>query len=214
MNTEHPKQSWYELVGTKIVESFKRRHFDAYYCATSAEAVKKILSLIPKTDVVSWGGSTTLTTLGVQKAVKDNGYKVIDRATAKTPQEKTEITRQALLCDTFLMSTNAFTQDGELFNIDGNGNRLGALVYGPKSVIAVTGMNKMTKSLADAVDRVRSFAAPMNHQRIPGTTPCTETGLCGDCKSTDCICAQMVTTRLCRPAGRIKIILVGEDLGF
>lgn len=214
MNTQNPKQSWRDTVGEKIVEAFKRRHFDAYYCATGTDAVNKVLSLIPKTDVVSWGGSMTLSELGVQSKLKEEGYKVLDRDTAKTPEEKNEISRKALLCDTFLMSANAITEDGQLFNIDGNGNRLGALVFGPKSVIVVVGMNKVTKTLDDAIARARTIAAPMNHHRFQGVTPCTQTGLCGDCISSDCICAQMVTTRISRPAGRIKVILVGEEHGF
>lgn len=214
MDTKQPKQSWYRLAGAKVVEALKRRHFEAYYCTTGAEAVQKVISLIPQTDVVSWGGSMTVASLGIQKKLADLQYQVIDRDTAKTPEEKYEISRKALLCDTFLMSANAITEDGQLFNIDGNGNRLGALVYGPKSVIVVAGMNKVVKTMDDAVSRVRNIAAPANHQRIPGETPCTLTGLCADCVSPDCICAQMVTTRLSRPAGRIKVILVGEELGL
>lgn len=214
MDAEHPKQAWYKLAGTKTAEALKRRHFDAYYCETKAEALKKILSLIPQTDVVSWGGSITLAELGVQQKLAEMNYKVIDRATAKTPEEKTDITRKTLLCDTFLMSSNAITEDGQLFNIDGNGNRLGALIYGPKSVIVVAGMNKIVKTLDDAVNRVRTIAAPANRQRFPGETPCLLTGACADCISTDSICAQMVTTRLCKPTGRIKVILIGEELGL
>lgn|SRR5574344_591414 len=214
MDTTNPKQAWYKLAGEKIVSAFKKRQFEACYCATGMEAVEKILSLIPKTDVVAWGGSTTLAQLGVQKIIKDSGYAVIDRDTATTQEEKKELMRKALLCDTYLMSSNAITEDGQLFNIDGNGNRLGALVYGPKSVIVVVGMNKVTKTIDDAISKVRTVAAPINRQRFAGETPCTLTGFCADCTSPDCICAQMVTTRFCRPAGRIKIIIVGEELGF
>lgn len=214
MDATNPKQAWYSLAGEKIVTAFKKRQFDAYYCATGSEAVEKVLSLIPTTDVVSWGGSTTLAQLGIQKTIKEKGYAVIDRDTAKTPDEKKELMRKALLCDTYLMSSNAITEDGQLFNIDGNGNRLGALVYGPKSVIVVVGMNKVTKTLDDAVSRARTIAAPINRQRFAGETPCTLTGLCADCTSPDCICAQLVTTRFCKPSGRIKVILVGEELGF
>ena len=214
MDTANPKQAWYKLVGEKMVMAFKKRQFEAYYCKTGTEAVEKVLSLIPKSDVVSWGGSATLSQLGVQKTIIEKRYTVINRDTAKTPEERTELTRKALLCDTFLMSSNAITEDGQLFNIDGNGNRLGALVYGPKSVIVVVGMNKVTKTLDDAVSRVRTVAAPINRQRFQGETPCTLTGICADCTSPSCICAQMVTTRFCRPAGRIKVIIVGEELGF
>src|SRR5574344_982097 len=214
MDATNPKQAWYKLVGEKMVMAFKKRQFEAYYCETGTEAVEKVLSLIPKSDVVSWGGSATLSQLGVQKTIIEKGYTVINRDTAKTPEEKTELTRKALLCDTFLMSSNAITEDGQLFNIDGNGNRLGALVYGNKSVIVVAGMNKVVHTLEDAISRVRTIAAPANRQRFPGETPCLLTGACADCISTDSICAQMVTTRLCKPTGRIKVILIGEELGL
>ena len=214
MDTKNPVQVRYDIAGTKAVEAFKRRHFDAYYCQTGKEAVEKVLSLISITDTVAWGGSATLSTLGVQKVLKEKGYTLIDRDTAKTSEERSELMHKALLCDTFLMSSNAVTEDGQLFNIDGNGNRTGALVYGPKSVIVVAGMNKLVKTVQDAISRARNTAAPINRQRFGGETPCTLTGMCGDCISDSCICAQMVLTRLCKPAGRIKVILVGENLGY
>jgi L-lactate utilization protein LutB len=123
--------------------------------------------------------------------------------------------RQALLCDTFVAGTNALSEDGQLVNIDGNGNRVAAMIFGPKQVIIVAGMNKVTHTLEDAVVRARTVAAPANMQRFPGKkTPCSETGACGNCLSADSICTFIVTTRLCNPAGRIKIILIGKDLGF
>ena len=98
--------------------------------------------------------------------------------------------------------------------MDGNGNRIAALIYGPEHVLVIAGMNKVVKTAEDALVRARTIAAPMNQQRFQGKTPCTVTGMCGDCKSPDCICNQILTTRNCKPAGRIKVILVGEDLGY
>ena len=115
--------------------------------------------------------------------------------------------RQALTCGTFIMSSNAISADGQLVNIDGNANRVAALCYGPESVLVIAGMNKVMGDLDSAIARARQVAAPAN-------APCAVTGSCGDCTSPDCICCQMVITRACRPAGRIKVILVGEDLGF
>ena len=147
-------------------------------------------------------------------AVKERN-KVIDRAAAATPEEKTELMRQALLCDTYLMSSNAISSDGQLVNIDGNGNRCAALIFGPKQVLVIAGMNKVTGSLESAMDRARNVAAPINAKRFAGLqTPCYKAGLCGDCLSADCICSQIVITRTSRNKGRIKIILVGESLGF
>jgi L-lactate utilization protein LutB len=209
-----PKQTRYNKAGQKIVQALKSRKFDAYYCQTSKEAAEKILSLIPRTDVVSWGGSQTLQEIGVFPMLNEQQYRVLDRDRAKTPEERSAITRKALTCDTFLMSSNAVTQDGQLFNIDGAGNRLAAMIYGPKSVIVAVGMNKVVKTLADAESRARNYAAPMNCQRFDKKTPCCETGLCGDCRSDDSICTYLVATRLSNPKGRIKVILIGEDLGM
>jgi L-lactate utilization protein LutB len=140
---------------------------------------------------------------------------VIDRDKVASPQERTELMRKALLCDTFLASSNAVSEDGQLVNIDGFGNRVAAMCYGPKQVIVLAGMNKVAKTLVDAQVRARTIAAPCNIQRLAeAKTPCSETGACADCRSPESICSYIVTTRLCRPAGRIKVILIGKDLGF
>jgi hypothetical protein len=122
--------------------------------------------------------------------------------------------RKAMMADVFITGANALSLDGQMVNIDGNGNRVAAIVYGPDSVIVIAGMNKVVATLEDAVQRARTIAAPMNKQRFPLNTPCEVTGACADCKSESCICNQIVITRHCRPVGRIKFILVGESLGF
>lgn len=208
-----PIEKCYDKLGPRVAAALNRRHFDACYCPTGEEAVQKVLSLIPATDTVAWGGSATLARLGIIEKVK-NSHSVIDRATASTPEEGQELMRKALLCDTYLMSSNAVSQDGQLYNIDGNGNRVAALIYGPKQVIVVAGMNKVTRTIEDAEIRARSIAAPVNAQRFQNENPCTVTGTCADCLSKTSICASMVRTRICRPAGRIKVVLVGEELGF
>lgn len=208
-----PMEKHFDKRGPRVVEALKRRHFDAYYCPTGQEALEKVLSLIPAGDVVAWGGSATLSQLGIIEEVKKTNP-VIDRATASTPEEGRELMRKALLCDTYLMSSNAISEDGQLYNIDGNGNRVAALIFGPKSVIVVAGMNKVTKTIQDAEARARYIAAPVNAQRFQNETPCNVTGTCADCLSKSSICASMVRTRMCRPAGKIKVVLVGEELGF
>lgn len=200
--------------GATVVKNLQRRGFDAYYCADKKAALAKALELIPETDVVAWGGSVTLAEVGLLDAVKKRNP-VIDRDTAKNAEEKIELMRKALLCDTFIMSSNAITSDGQLINIDGNGNRVAALIFGPKQVVVIAGVNKIAGSFEAAMDRARNIAAPVNAQRFAGlATPCVKTGLCADCQSPDSICAQFVVTRRCRTKGRIKVILVGESLGF
>lgn len=208
-----PKEQRYDKLGLKVVEALKKRHFDAYYCQTAKEAVAQVLDLIPEGDVVAWGGSMTMQETGILDAVKER-YEVIDRAAAADQEEATAMMRRALTSDTFLMSSNAVTEDGQLLNIDGTGNRCAALIFGPKSVIVVAGMNKVVKTVADAESRARNIAAPINAQRFGISTPCSSTGACADCISPDCICANMVRTRISKPAGKIKVVLVGEDYGM
>lgn len=209
-----PRKMQYDKAGPKVAEALNKRYFEAYYCSDRAAALEKILELIPQDHVVSWGGAATVDELGVKEALRQRGQAVIDRETAKDAQERQQMLKQALTCDTFLMGSNAISADGQLVNIDGTGNRVAALCFGPTQVVVVAGMNKVAGDLDGAMRRAREVAAPMNAQRFPLKTPCVANGLCGDCKGPDSICAQIVTTRLCKPAGRIKVVLVGEDLGF
>ena len=153
--------------------------------------------------------------IGLFDYLKENGYKCIDRNAAKSDEERAQILKEATFADTFLMSSNAVSYDGELVNIDGTGNRVAAMIFGAKSVVMVVGMNKLAPTLADAVTRAKTVASPINSQRFSGRkSPCCITGICANCKSEDSICVHEVITRISRPAGRIKIILVNEDLGF
>jgi len=205
----------YSKLGPRVAKALKARGFDAWYFDDPAQAADMVASLVPKDHVVSWGGSMTVAGLGAQERLAREGYSLLDRDKAASAEERAEIMRDALLCDTFLASANAISEDGQLVNIDGAGNRVAAMIYGPKQVIVVAGMNKVAKTLADATARARTVAAPTNAQRFPALkTPCSETGACADCSGADSICSYVVTIRSCKPAGRIKVVLVGEDLGF
>ncbi|MDR2072926.1 MAG: lactate utilization protein [Spirochaetaceae bacterium] len=211
--------SFYELrnskLGPRVVKALEARHFDALYVDDIAKAADAVFSLIPKDHVISWGGSMTAQALGLYGRAAAEGYTLIDRDKAQSPEERIELLRRSLSCDTYLMGTNAISEEGVLVNIDGNGNRVAALCYGPKQVIIVAGMNKVVKTLDDAVARARNLAAPLNVQRFPPIkTPCNVNGACGNCKGTESICCQILVTRLCKPAGRIKVLLIGTDLGF
>ncbi len=209
-----PKEIRNTLLAKHLVENLKKRHFEAHYCPTATEAVEKALSLIPAKSSVSWGGSMSIRDIGLTKAVHAGDYEVIDRDLAKDPEEMTEMHRKGLLTDFFLMSTNAISEDGVLVNVDGTGNRVASLSFGPKNVIIICGLNKVVKDTAAAVKRAKEYAAPINSMRFMGKTPCSATGTCHNCISPECICNQILITRVCRPAGRIKVILVGEDLGY
>jgi len=209
-----PKKKYYEKRAQVLLKNLRSRHFDAWYCETASEALKKALELIPKGASVGWGGALSAQQIGLLDAVRSSDYRAIDRDTAKTPEEREQLMRECLLSDVFLCGANALSLDGQMVSIDGMGNRVAAIVYGPKTVIVVAGMNKVMDTLEDAVTRARTVAAPMNKQRFPAQTPCETTGACADCKSEQCICNQILITRNCRPVGRIKFVLVGEELGL
>ena len=205
----------YSKLGPQVVKALQSRSFDAFYFDEPADAAEKIVSLIPKDHLVSWGGSKTLLDLCIQERLTNAGYNLLDRDKAASPAERAEIMRRALVCDTFLSGVNAISEDGWLVNIDGYGNRVAAMIFGPKQVIVAAGMNKVAKTYNDALVRARTVAAPLNIQRFPQLkTPCGETGTCADCLCSDTICSYFVTMRFCKPAGRIKVILIGKDLGL
>jgi L-lactate utilization protein LutB len=205
----------YSKLGPKVVRALKARSFEAFYFDDTDEAIEKVVSLIPREHIVSWGGSLTLTDLSIQERLAKEGYNLLDRDKAATPEERMEIMRRAFFCGTFLSGTNAVSEDGQLVNIDGNGNRVAAMIYGPKQVIVVAGVNKVAKTYEDAIIRARTIAAPLNVQRFPNLKPpCNETGSCANCLSPDTVCSFIVTTRFCKPSGRIKVILIGKDLGL
>lgn len=201
-------------LGEKVTAALRRRHFEANYCETVQEAREKALSLIPEGDTVAWGGSETLNETGIMAELRSGRYHTIDRDRARDAQERTQLMRESLLADTYITSSNALSEDGQLVNVDGNGNRVAAMIYGPSNVILVIGINKVVKSLEDAWSRARNTAAPINAQRFGLKTPCSGNGSCADCTAADCICAYISTIRISRPAGRIKVVLVGEKLGF
>ena len=211
--TEQMK-TYYEKRAQVLVKNLKSRHFEAYYCPDSASALAKALELIPEGASVGWGGALSAQQIGLIDAVKSGNFAAIDRDAATTPEERTQALKRCLTADVFLCGANALSLDGQMVNIDGTGNRVAAIAYGPDTILVIAGMNKVCDTLDDAVTRARTVAAPMNKQRFPFKTPCEVTGACADCKSEESICNQILITRNCRPAGRIKFILVGEELGF
>lgn len=205
----------HELVAKKVIENLKKRHMNGYYCKTPEEAVSLASSLIEKGSSVSWGGTMTISEIGMMDALRAReDLTLLDRSTAQNQEEVEKIYRQVFSADSYIMSTNAITLDGELLNIDGTGNRVAALIYGPKQVIILAGMNKVCKDLEEAMTRVRNIASPPNCIRLNKKTPCAVTGVCGNCLSEDCICNQIVTTRNSRDPERIKVILIEGSWGY
>lgn len=209
-----PKEIAKQNLANTIIKNMQKKNMEGYYCATSAEAVEKALSLMPEGSSITWGGSETVKECGLMDAIHEKKYELIDRAEAKTPAEARIMYGRQVMADFFLMSSNAVTIGGELVNIDGNSNRVACLCCGPQNVIVIAGMNKVVSTIEDGVNRVRNFAAPPNTVRLNRNTPCSTTGKCGDCYSPDCVCSQIVITRRSSIPNRIKVILVGEELGF
>lgn len=199
------------LVAAKTICGLASRNMEGFYAETRDEALKVALSLIPSGASVSMGGCMSARDIGLVDALRVGDYRFIDR-------DKYDDKRAAMLAaydaDVFVASANAMTDDGILVNIDGNSNRVSAIAQGPRMVLFIVGVNKICPDVDSALKRARNVAAPTNAQRFNIDTPCRKTGTCMDCKSPDTICCQFLVTRYSRHAGRIKVILVGEPVGF
>ncbi len=210
-----PTQKRNTLLAEHLVKNLKRRHYNAYFCPTRDELLTLLKALIPEGSSITWGGTMTIRDTGIPAMLKQEGkYEVIDRDEVTTEEEKQRIYRKAFDVDYYLSSVNAMSEDGVMVNIDGNGNRVAAITWGPKHVIFVVGLNKVCQDTDAAIKRARSTAAPINSMRFDMNTPCQADGVCHDCLSPDSICTYISIQRLSRPAGRCTVILVGEELGY
>lgn len=214
--TMTPKEQRNMLLAEHLVKQLKQRHYEALYCPTAAEAVKTIVGMIPDGSSVTWGGSMTIRDMGLTRALHEkNTLELWDRDLAPDRAAAQEIYHRAFSADYYLSSVNAISEDGLIVNIDGNGNRVAAITFGPKHVILVVGLNKVAQNLDAAVARARSVAAPINAARFSDlNSPCKTDGVCHNCKSVDCLCNYIQIMRNSRPAGRHTVVLVGEDLGY
>jgi hypothetical protein len=207
-------QDSFKNAGETLKKKFAKRGMEAHYCSTKEEAKELILSLIPDGASVTWGGTESMAEAGISQAIIDGNYDFIDRSTAKTPEEARALYGKIVCADYFLTSTNAFTKEGELVNIDGASNRVACIAHGPAHVIVLASMDKLCNSVGDAYDRIRTHACPPNAIRVHADTPCAKTGVCADCLSPSCICCQILVTRYSRVPGRITVVMCGEKLGF
>ena len=216
-----------ENVIKTLMEKLENNNMKPYYCETGSEAKELVLSLIKAGDTVTNGGSVTMKEIGVMDAVKNRAdITYLDRnAEGLTTEEVKEIYKKAFFADVYLMSTNALTLNGELYNVDGNSNRVAALLYGPESVIVVCGINKIVENLDEAVMRVKKIAAPRNTVRLHTGSYCENAGecmslkndgafMCDGCKGSGRICCNYVVSAQQRHKDRIKVIIVNENLGY
>lgn len=208
----------------KTLENLKKNNMEPYFVQTGEEANELLFSLIPEGSTVGCGGSATLNQLGTLDDLRQGNYNFLDRYATTDKAEIDEIYHKSLMADVYLMSTNAITENGELYNVDGASNRVAALVFGPKSVIIVAGVNKIVADLDEAQRRVKTVAAPLNCKRLGKKTYCAEKGICAALDATDCVADGCSSPdRICRnyvisgpqvQKNRIKVILVNEELGY
>ncbi|MHC1682637.1 MAG: lactate utilization protein [Clostridiaceae bacterium] len=205
-----PIERYNELLAQKLMEEFKKRNIDGFYYKTKEEALEKVLEMIPKENMISCGGSATIHEIGLKVALKNRGYNFLDPDDAQGAQAKDEVAHKALGAEYFLMSSNAISATGELVNIDGYGNRVASLIFGPKNVIVIAGINKVEPNLEAAIVRAKNYAA-LNTLLIFKKDYSSFDELT---KSAENACSQLVITGMSMTKGRIKVILVGESLGF
>ena len=209
-----PQELRNERLAKTVIKNLQRRHIEGFYCPTAEEAVKKVSELIEDGSSVTWGGTMTVRDLGIPQTLKNRGtLEVLDRDLVETPEEKQAMYLKAFSADVYLSSANAISEDGIIVNIDGNGNRVAAITWGPKKVIFVIGLNKVAQTVEAALARARSTASPINAARFDIKTPCQVDGVCHNCNSADSICNYVHFLRN-SPRGRHTVVFVGEDLGY
>ena len=210
----------------KVMKNLERNRMKPYFCENREEAQALVKTLIKKGETISCGGSKTLDETGIYQMINSPDYNFLDRsAPGMTRPEVEEVYRQTFRADTFFMSTNALTENGELYNVDGNSNRVACIVYGPRQVIMVVGKNKIVPNINAAVERVKKSAAPPNTVRLSCDTPCAKLGecvslsnenafICDGCHGESRICCNYVISAQQRHKDRIKVIIVNENLGY
>lgn len=209
----------------RTMDCLRKHQMAAYYVETKEEVIPLLKSLMNEGETVTHGGSVTLKECGITDMLSSGAYVYLDRSKAQTPEEVEQIYRKAYFADTYLTSANAVTESGLLYNVDGNSNRVSAILYGPKQVIFICGYNKIVKDLDEAVVRLKTIAAPKNTKRLGCETYCAKEGeclavgreatyMCDGCKSPARICCNYVISARQRQKDRMKVIIVGEELGY
>lgn len=210
-----------ELRIRRTMDALEKNNMNAYYAPASADAVRIVGTLLQEGDAISCGGSVTLDASGVKALMRSGRYRFLDREAVQTDAERQEIYRKTFSADAFLTSSNAITERGELYNIDGGGNRVAAMLFGPKKVIVVAGYNKIVRDLDAAQAYVKGITTPANALRLHIDTPCTHAAcpgtdgnMCSGCRSENRICSLYTVMARQRVKGRVHVILIGEEIGY
>ena len=207
---------WYqELQVERTIVALKKNNFDARFFPKASEALAEVWKMIPEGSTVGYGGSLTLNQIGFIEEAQKRSVKFLNPfAKGLSPEEGDKIRRQILTADFFLSSSNAITEDGKLYNIDATGNRVGPMIYGPKKVILLCGVNKIVKDIDEAQKKVQEWTAPMNVKRLGYKNPCGQTGECSDCASPERICNAYVILAKKPRRTDILVFIIGEFLGL
>lgn len=198
-----------------LIKTLQKNNINGYMVESKEELISQIEAIVEKDSVVSVGGSMTLFELGIIDYLRKGRYEFLDRyKDGLSPADIEDIYRKSFFADAYFTSTNAITEEGELYNVDGTGNRVAAMLYGPKKVIFIVGTNKIVKDMDEAVKRVREIAAPLNTKRLNRKTPCTKVGHCMDCSSPERICNEYTVIKRQRDKNRMHVIFINENTGY
>ncbi|MCK5724558.1 MAG: lactate utilization protein [Gammaproteobacteria bacterium] len=216
---DKPVENYWQKRLNEVKKALEDNNFEVFVADNAADASKIVQEeILPKIDAktVSWGGSMTFIATGLYNSIKDNpNMEILDTFNKSlSGEEKIELRRRSLLVDLFITGTNAITEMGQLVNLDMIGNRIGGITFGPKHVIILVGRNKIVSDLEDAMYRIKNYVAPINSMRLDMKTPCVKTSRCEECKSPDRICNTWTITEKSFPKGRVKVVLINEDLGL
>lgn len=204
-----------EMKINRTIEALKKNNMNGYYAKNRDEVIELIKDIVSEGSKVAVGGSETLSELGILEHLRSGRYDFLDRYKAGlTREEITNIFKQSFLTDAYFSSCNAITENGELYNVDGNGNRVAAMLYGPDKVIVICGVNKIVKDVDEAIKRNREISAPMNAKRLNKKTPCTKVGYCMNCNSPERICNEYTLIKKQRSSERMYVIFLNENLGY
>jgi L-lactate utilization protein LutB len=209
-------EEWrYETISKEACEALKRSGFDARFAYKGAEALELIASFVKPGMKVGFGGSMSLRAIGAQERVRALGGEILDHNAPGLDQDrKLEVLRAQLTCDLFLSSSNAVTLEGDIVNVDANGNRVAALAFGPRKTVLVVGANKIVRDIDEALARIETMAAPMNNKRLNRPNPCVKSGTCEDCHNETRICRVYQILRRRPSLSDYTVIVVGERLGL
>lgn len=220
MNEELDKlieaREWYkEALAGRVIKALEKNNGSGFFVKTKEEALQKVISLIPEGSEVGYGGSLTLDDIGVKNILRQGNYDLIDGDTQKLNEDSAHTKRtRSLLADVFITSVNALTTDGKLVCIDGTGNRVAAIIFGPSKVIAIAGINKIVHDVDEAIRRIKDYVTPIQSRRRGYAVPCTKIGVCVDCRVPDRMCNNICVIEHQREKGRITVVIVGEELGI